>query len=666
MDKIIKLVATLVIATGALFINSNAIKEEKKQEVIIEDNTELSKFKSKEELENMIEDYFNKDDAYDYRYYMLDSVSSAIPQGEMNKAEDAVAPTTGGADSEYSETNVQVQGVDEADIVKTNGDFIYYLTNNELQIIKTTPSGKMDIEKTMTIKENEYSYGRELYIDDNYIIVVSNGARKYDVEIPEDNVIYNEKMAVDSIMPVGDYRWYNDDLSVVTIIDINTYKVVKTFEVSGSYVSSRKIDDKIYLVSNKYIYRNYPIMPVWRDTLEGEDYKEIAATDIYYFKDFDECNYMMVSSIDLENIKNKPNIQTFLGAGTNMYASKDSLFIARVDWEYDRKLSIGSIRYGDWYDYDYDITTSIHKFDIKDGEVKYVATGIVPGSLLNQFSMDEYNGYFRITTTDESYSEDSRNNLYVLDGKMEVVGKIEGLAKGERIYSTRFMGDKCYVVTYKTVDPLFVIDLEDPTNPNVLGELKIPGYSSYLHPLGENYLIGFGEDSVEKSYINWNGETEVTAYATGLKLAIFDITDFYNPKELHSIKIGGRGSWSELLSNHKTLLFDEEKKLFAFPAYVYSDGKPYDNGVPGYGELEFSGALVFNLSVEDGISLRGKITHSDNVTSRWYNQDIERIIYIGNVLYTLSNQKVMSNDINSIEKIDEIAITTEEPIYRIY
>ena len=255
--------------------------------------------------------------------------------------------------------------------------------------------------------------------------------------------------------------------------------------------------------------------------------------------------------------------------------------------------------------------------------------------------MDEYDGNFRITTT----TMDEGNNLFVLNKNMKEIGSVTNLASGEKIYATRFMGEKAYVVTYKTVDPLFVIDLSNPEKPTVLGELKIPGYSSYLHPLGENYLIGFGEDSVEKSYLNWKGEQEVVAYATGLKMAIFDVSDYNNPKELYFVKIGNRGSYSELLYNHKALLFDENEGIFAFAAYLTSDGGYYEDGTPMYGDKMFDGALVYNVSVEEGISLRGKIEHDESV---------ERIVRIGDKLYTLSKEDIKVSDIKEIKELDTL------------
>lgn len=621
-----KLLATIIATCLCLnmtsFVNLNDGKDMK-----------LKRFESEKELKELINAHYNEFD--DYYFVTNESV-----RDDVDFAQDSVAVSPSSSESsgatKYSDTNVQVQGVDEADIVKTNGDYIYYLVKNNLVIARAFPAENLKIVETIDLCKDSDMYGRELYINDKYIVVILNGYKSLE----------NKNDLVSG-------RYSSEQLSILKIFDIDTYKLLKEVEVSGGYVSSRKIDDYIYMISNKYVYKDNIVLPLYRDTCINDDYDEIPATSIYYFDDFKECNYMMISSIDLNDLDKKVNIETLLGAGAEIYASEDSLYITRtrnVRKDENNILNNNSLM-KPINRFEYVQKTEIVKFRIKDGKITYKSTGTVPGALLNQFSMDEHDEYFRIATTDSSNWEESTNNLYVLDSNLNVVGEITGLAKGEHIYSTRFMGDKCYIVTYKTVDPLFVIDLSNPKAPKVLGELKIPGYSSYLHPLGENYLIGFGEDSVEKSYKNWNGETNVTAYATGLKLAIFDVTDFNNPKEIHSIKIGGRGSSSELLNNHKALLFDEERKIFAFPATVYKEGGFYDDGTPRYGDMEFSGALVFNLSVEDGISLRGKITHN----SRNYN-DIKRILYIGDNLYTLSDEIIKATDINTFKDVGEAEI----------
>lgn len=574
-----------------------------------------------------------------------DSVATAPTGANKNELLDNVTDS-------HSTTNVQVQGVDEGDIVKTNGDFIYYLNNQSLYIFNTQTI-ETKLVKTIELGEKFRNYARELYIDENYITVIGEENINRIDFLSKDNIEENKAKEKDY-----DYR-HATTVTAMYIFDINSYELVKTIKTEGNYISSRKIDNNIYLVTNRYLYAYLTnednVLPIFAETDGDESIcKEIAVQDIKYFPDIEEktCNYMLITSLDLSNINNKATIDTYLGAGTEIYCSKENLYVTRVERPnvYYRGFISGTplaINGMDTQESKEEpkVATKIHKFKLLDGAVKYVATGEVTGELLNQYSMDENKGYFRITTT----SNDG-NSLYVLNEKLEMVGKVENLAKGEKIYATRFMGDKCYIVTYKTVDPLYVIDLSEPTNPTVLGELKLPGYSTYLHPLGENYLIGFGEDSVEKSYIDWEGKTQVTAYNVGLKLAIFDVSDLKNPKEIHSVRIGGRGSSSTLLNNPRTLYYDAEAEIFAFPATLCEETKFYQDGTPMYGDVVFSGALVYDLNVEDGINLRGKIEH--NKTKKYYN-DIERIISIGENFYTISPEMIKVTNIETMEEIEE-------------
>ena len=629
---------------SVLKVNQKEVEFENQKEL------KLTTFKTKDELVKKLEnsrERINRKTIFnslgDLRY--ADSISIDSATQELSATEN-VAGDSGGQKSsdEYSETNTQVQGVDEADIVKTNGDYIYYLSNNTLKIINNK-SEKLELEKEIDFKlknDNDiYQRPRELYLSDDYIIVIATSSMSRPIIVENDMVT-----------TYGFYRGFYDTTSTkVMIYDINNYDLVREIETEGSYCSSRKVDDDIYVISNKYVYfyndiNPEDVVPLFKDTcVENGETKEVDITSIKCFPDIeddDECSYMMITSFSLDNISEKANVETFIGTGEEIYCSKENLYVTKSS-------------YPGWLRYDNtNGKTKIRKFAIYNGKIKYVAEGEVKGTLLNQFSMDEYDGNFRITTTKESSwnSDTSENNLYVLNKDLKVIGKLEGLAKGERIYSTRFMGDKCYVVTYKTVDPLFVIDLSEPTNPEVLGELKIPGYSSYLHPFGENYLIGFGEDSIEKIVKNYDGTERVTAYSTGLKLAIFDVSDYNNPKELDSVKIGGRGSYSELLYNHKSLLFKQDEGLFAFPVRLYDENAgTYENGVPLYGDLDFCGAVIFNIDTEKGITLLGKVSN-ENTENPYSN--IERIIYIGDKLYTISSNMIKVLDMDTMKEVSKI------------
>ena len=298
------------------------------------------------------------------------------------------------------------------------------------------------------------------------------------------------------------------------------------------------------------------------------------------------------------------------------------------------------------------------------------ATGKVPGSILNQFSMDENNGYFRIATTKGSVTgmgdNASRNNMYVLDMDLKQVGAIEDIAPGEKIYSVRYMGDRAYMVTFRKVDPLFVIDLSTPDKPEILGKLKIPGYSDYLHPYDENHIIGFGKDAAvvanEEGSWGWVDEDNTAAYYQGMKIAMFDVTDPTKPIEMWKEEIGDRGTESELLNNHKALLFSKEKNLLAFPIRV---AQIKDKNVKAwtYGDTTFVGAYVYELTLENGFRLKAKLTNLDEndwkrLGNYYYgDKSIDRLIYIGNNLYTIADSGYSAYDMtNDFEKVGELKL----------
>lgn len=614
---------------------------------------ELPKVGSLENLEKLL-----KKAARDDGNFMVDglfiSTTKEMSTGIQDLAIPETASTTNFVAEEggYSETNVQVKGVDEADIVKTDGKNIYQLTNDELIVTKVNPANDMKIVERIKFNigyNSRYSlYPNQLYVDDDYLVVI---AQSYG-----NNWIYRTVENEEKV----EYR----DMAVAAIYDKDTLELIRKVEIEGNYVSSRKIGSAIYLIANKYMYYRKDInnaMPLYKDTIKTDEYKCTDVAEMRYFPNYEDTSCLIVAGFNLEG-DDEVQISTYLGAGTEIYASKNSLYVTQPVYErpsYTEEL-VSKIRY-DYYP-DTKVTTNVYKFSIDNGKLKYQAMGNVPGTLLNQFSMDENGDYFRIaTTTGSTWDDTSKNNLYILGKDMKQVGEIEGLAKGERIYSVRFMGDKCYIVTYKNVDPLFVIDLSDNENPEVLGELKIPGYSDYLHPYKENYLIGFGKDTVVKQFKAWDGTIQENAYEVGLKMALFDVSDFENPKELYSVKIGDRGSYSELSYDHKALLFDEEKGLIAFPASLTKSKGEDSNGIPNYGETVFNGALVYGLNLEDGFTLKAKIEHEndknkdeDKIYYYYNNPQIRRILYIGDVLYTVSNEMIKANNLNTFVEIGKI------------
>jgi uncharacterized secreted protein with C-terminal beta-propeller domain len=301
--------------------------------------------------------------------------------------------------------------------------------------------------------------------------------------------------------------------------------------------------------------------------------------------------------------------------------------------------------------------TTIYRIGVQGTNMTAEAIGTVPGHERNQYSMDEYNGYLRIETTTSNLSGFTQTNVYVLNMNLSVVGKLEGLAPGENFHFARFMGDRAYFVTFESTDPLFVIDLSNATNPTVLGELRIPGYSDYLYPYDETHLIGVGKETVE------SGQTEVGQYFAwyqGIKISLFDVSNVTNPVQIANVTIGDRGSDSPVLNDPKAFLFDKSKNLLVIPILEAEiNSSEYPGGVPPntYGEPVWQGAYVYNVSLS-GFVFRGRVTHLEN-ESDIYDETywVTRSLYIGDVLYTISSREVKLNSLNDLSPITEIPLT---------
>jgi uncharacterized secreted protein with C-terminal beta-propeller domain len=240
---------------------------------------------------------------------------------------------------------------------------------------------------------------------------------------------------------------------------------------------------------------------------------------------------------------------------------------------------------------------------------------------------------------------------------LNIVGSLEGLAPGETIYSARFMGERGYLVTFRQVDPLFVIDLSDPSHPEKLGYLKVTGYSDYLHPYDETHIIGIGKETTEEGEFAWY---------QGVKISLFDVSDVKNPVEISKYEIGDRGTDSPVLWDHKAFLFDKSRNLLVMPVLVAEvDQSQYPKGVPSWawGEPVWQGAYVFDISLDTGLQLKGGITHiespADLKQGYYYSYSplsIERSLYIDDVLYTISSAKIKMNNLENLDYINEVQL----------
>lgn len=583
---------------------------------------------------------------------------------ELKSSAEALAGAGMSDKAEYSKTNTQVEGVDEADIVKTDGTYIYQVNRERIIVAKAFPPEDMKIISVLNYTDNVFS-PQEMYVDASNLVVIGSARRYRDYPLYKGNGLSPE------LMPPLYYSREMVKAVVYNIEDKSNIKQVRELELNGSYVSSRKVGQSLYLIANKNIYF-YPgreidePRPLYRDTAVSDGFIEIDYPNIKCFPDFVDPSYLIVAGINLDRPNEKANVSSFLGSGQNIYASTENLYVAVTSYHnFLTSPLTGILPPTDMS------KTKIYKFQMNEGRLNYAAGGEAPGTILNQFSMDEHEGYFRIATTKgdiwRSGENTSKNNVYVLDSNLNLVGKIEGIAPGEKIYSVRFTGDRGYIVTFKTVDPFFVLDLKDPYHPGILGALKIPGYSDYLHPYDENHVIGFGKDTVEIGQKDWNGNPSGSmAFYTGMKMAIFDVSDVSNPVEMFRENIGDRGTDSELLRNHKALLFSKEKNLLAFPVRVMEvKGDSYKPGstVPEYGTFSFQGAYVYNIDLTGGFTLKGKITHLTGedylkAGNYWYNseKDIERIIYIDDTLYTLSQKMIKANRLDDLQEVKSLEI----------
>ena len=617
----------------------------------------LNTFRSYDALRNFLKNECSNNDYCYWEGYRGDvvDVDIAAPTIMMADGEEAGSMDvfkSNSATVDFSQTNIQVAGVDEPDTVKTDGTYLYLLANSKIYIIKAYPAEDASVLSNITL--NSSMDVKNLFINGDKLVVFATSYRHpYVLCEPQSDWYYP--------------RYSGVSTTVVNVYDISDHEnpeLENEIEIDGSYFNARMIDNHVYVVATEYTYDilygtdDNETLLVPQITIDG-DTKQLPSNQIYYV-DIPERIDTMTHVISI-NLDNDAVVQKsfLLGSSQTMYVSENNIFLAYSQYGYiEPSNEDEGGRNGQ--------KTLLHKISIDNGDISYIAEGEVPGRILNQFSMDEHNGFFRIATTISGYQDNvdtSTNNMYVLDENLEVVGRLEGIAPGESIYSVRFMGARAYMVTFRHIDPLFVIDLGDPEDPQILGKLKIPGYSEYLHPLDETHLIGIGKEvdaSIDADKIHTEGAVYYTAIQ-GVKIAIFDVSDVENPIELHKEVIGDRGTESLAATDHKAFLFDRQRGLLVIPITLaeLKEGQPKNM----QGDFTFQGAYVYDISLEDGFNLRGRVTHIDDeqeyLRSGYYfrsSQSVTRSLYIDNVLYTISDSMVKMNDLSTINEINSVTL----------
>jgi len=572
-------------------------------------SSQIKRFSSYEELANFLKTNMELARQFEGQY-LLPFFTGGEPQFQGAEAKAAAA---------HSTTNIQVAGVDEADIVKTDGEYLYVVSDGNIYILRAYPPEQAKVLSKIALGE---TYAAEIYVNGDRLAVLRN--------------CYSSPTVIraDTYTSEPPYAYTGEaSVKVYDISDRASPVLKRTLGLNGTLSNSRKIGDYIYVVVNQQAIQQSGNERDFEIVLPkiSVDYasKEVQPTEIRYVNVPDVFYYFtIVVAVNVIDDAQKPTYETFLtGATTCMYVSQSNMYLTVPNTSmWIRPLESGEVRE----------ETLIHRVRLDREKIVFEAQGNVSGYALNQFSMDEYNGFFRIATT-SLWGQASVNNLFVLDMSLNILGKLSNIAQGERIYSARFMGDRCYLVTFRQVDPFFVIDLSNPSKPKVLGYLKIPGFSGYLHLYDENHIIGIGKQD------------------NNVKLSLFDVTKVTAPRETAKFIVQGEWSDSTVLTDHKAFLFDKSKQLLTFPVsinWIKVEGDQYY--IKGF----WQGAYVFDVSLSNGFVLRGKVTHLEYNADLWDSRYlVRRALYIDNVFYTVSDMKVKMNSLEDLGLIKEIELT---------
>ena len=574
------------------------------------------------------------DFSYSYDYGYSDIITNGpVLEDSVNSSTSSSSGSTSSKD--YSTTNIQVENVDEADVIKTDGNYIYSISNYNVVITDVRDSKNPKIAS-------------KIYCGD---------------DIPEDLLLNNNKLTVIS------YSSSSTKVSIYNIINKEKPVLLKEYTVYQSYYTSRCIDNKLYVISSGRLKKENDKIKI--DYLEDNKQKEIPLSNFKYLEDVNTKVQTIITMVDLDNVKEDISINSYFIDVENAYVSENSIYLFDEKYEssstppisslFGLKGAIGPFLYESSNSGRY---TNIYKFNIlSSGEIEYSCNNKAKGRIINQYSADEYNGNLRLALYDNDGSR-----VVVFNEKLEKIGQTDDLAKGETMYSSRFVNNKAYLVTYKTVDPLYVIDLSNEKNPKVLGELKIPGYSTYLHPYDENHIIGIGMETEEVVRRNSSGKViSTTSNIIGMKMALFDVTDVENPKQISSVVIGDRRTTSAILTNPKALLFSKEKELIAIPVNNYNEdfsislsSNTYSSITSSYVNYSKSyvseGYIVYNINLKDGIKQKGVITHDVSTYGYINTSQLLRGVYIDNELYTVSQNEVKVNNLDTLEQVSNLKI----------
>ncbi|MEM9488436.1 MAG: beta-propeller domain-containing protein [Myxococcota bacterium] len=607
-------------------------------------------------------------------------------------AEDAATDTssggTGGNEGrqegvDYSGTNNQEEGVDEADFVKTDGYHVYNLNGNRLHIFAVPEFGELVPESEFTIE----GHPRAMLLNSEAgkAVVFSN---IYAWDLPEDHPLREIVGSNEN----DDWMWRVGELSKLTIIDVSDSsapQLERELFLEANYQTARMVDGSVRV--GAYSWMNIPGLYDWWWYWDGDEGSREQARDdareriqalsladmvpqiyerqpdgtltthslslndcrsFYRPENSDGRGFTSILSLDLLSSGIHFDADHVLSNWPTIYSSREYMYIAEAahDWWWF------------WWNEDHPDQLNLHMFDIQTpGESLYLGSGRVEGSLHNQFSLDEHEGYLRVAATTNRWGRwweenppEPENRVYVLDlldGELSTVGEVTGIAEGETIFSARMIGDKGYMVTFRQVDPLFTLDLSDPYDPRVVGELKLPGFSTYIHPIADDMLLTIGVGGDDNG-ANWRTQ-----------ISMFDVGDFANPSvfDQEDLVLDGEWGWSEAQYEHKAFQYFAPKKMLAIPL---SSERYDENGWQWTSTLE-----LLSVDTETGLSSYGSIDHShlfnnnDDPETYWYYSDVRRSIFMGDFIYAISDRGIT---VHNLDNLDTAVVEQPLPGYNPY
>lgn len=591
--------------------------------VSISKKKEVGNFKLAENYDEVCKSVMIRKDKENYYVDDLDFLDSYYKEpatNEMAVREDALS--TGEAKLEYesvkddiedySTTNTQVEGVDESDFIKNDGSYLYLQSEDAIHIVDIRKNKMKDVA-TVKPEMNTGDTISDIYLDNDELYVI---LEKREVELNEPEV--NERKISYETAEDLDYYYPSEKMSMelltYDISDRGNAKLLGTVKQDGSYYDSRKVGDYIYLFSQKWL--NIAKNPVIDDVVPYVNGKMVESDCIYTQED--SSGEIIVSSVNVKEPDKTVDKMVLMSNYAQIYVSSNAIYLYKEDYQWNEKIDEGNSY------------TDIAKFTYLNGKMNGAAAGTVRGTIQDVFAISEdSNGILRVLTTE--WGTESKNQLYLLDENLNEKGSLKNIAVGEEIYAARYIGNIAYFITYHNTDPLFAVDISNPQKPKMLGNVKVSGFSDYLHPYGENLLLGIGYETDPK-----------TSERLGVKLVMFDISNPTKLKVKDSVTI--KGNYCNAASNYKCALVNKDKNLIGFEVSDWRDDLKMNYMLYSWNGKKF----VKELSVDLGSG------YDDNL-----NEEMIRGLYAGDRFYLVNSENDsflirsynMKKDFKKIDKL---------------